>query len=409
MHGVLPSRRPGRHSPRISDSCEGGSPVRTGSATINRESRLPGERAESPPRRCVKICWSDSVRHLGASLVIGRLSAFPAYFPDGVSLVATFGSTMSRRIGADARGQFASMPSVIWQMPRDGSERKRHPAAAEPGHCRLEWPSGIAIFTWSDGQSGERGQYELSLRHLVKRIPERVVAHPRALYAELEQPHRNPHAYPMMLRGRPDMTTSDVVHVMTGLEVGGAEMLLLELCREDIRHGRTPSVASLMSDGPMRDRFAKSRSTGDRPRYETRELVVTGAAETCSDHTAEAAANRTRLALPRKSRGDGGDLGIRRAVRGHGSPGAFSAPFRISPAIRHGCAAPSGSVQSCRHSSTGFFTTAGSLSMPISNSASVRGERSWFQTASIWTGFASTRYRARRFAGRWACPTTRSR
>ena len=53
------------------------------------------------------------------------------------------------------------------------------------------------------------------------------------------------------------MTTSDVVHVITGLEVGGAEMLLLELCREDIRYGRTPSVASLMSDGPMRERFAK--------------------------------------------------------------------------------------------------------------------------------------------------------
>jgi hypothetical protein len=33
------------------------------------------------------------------------------------------------------------------------------------------------------------------------------------------------------------MTTSDVVHVITGLEVGGAEMLLLELCREDIRYG----------------------------------------------------------------------------------------------------------------------------------------------------------------------------
>jgi glycosyltransferase involved in cell wall biosynthesis len=53
------------------------------------------------------------------------------------------------------------------------------------------------------------------------------------------------------------MTTSDVVHVITGLEVGGAEMLLLELCREDIRYGRTPSVASLMSDGPMRERFAE--------------------------------------------------------------------------------------------------------------------------------------------------------
>lgn len=44
---------------------------------------------------------------------------------------------------------------------------------------------------------------------------------------------------------------------MTGLEVGGAEMLLWELCREDMRCGRTPSVASLMSDGPMRERFAR--------------------------------------------------------------------------------------------------------------------------------------------------------
>ena len=54
------------------------------------------------------------------------------------------------------------------------------------------------------------------------------------------------------------MTTGEVVHVMTGLEIGGAEMLLLELCREDIRRGQTPSVASLMSDGPMRERFAES-------------------------------------------------------------------------------------------------------------------------------------------------------
>ncbi len=53
------------------------------------------------------------------------------------------------------------------------------------------------------------------------------------------------------------MTAGDVVHVMTGLEVGGAETLLLELCREDIRRGRSPFVASLMSDGPMRDRFAQ--------------------------------------------------------------------------------------------------------------------------------------------------------
>jgi glycosyltransferase involved in cell wall biosynthesis len=49
----------------------------------------------------------------------------------------------------------------------------------------------------------------------------------------------------------------EVVHVITGLEVGGAEMLLLELCREDHRRGRASSVASLMSEGPMRQRFAE--------------------------------------------------------------------------------------------------------------------------------------------------------
>jgi glycosyltransferase involved in cell wall biosynthesis len=49
----------------------------------------------------------------------------------------------------------------------------------------------------------------------------------------------------------------EVVHVITGLEVGGAEMLLLELCREDRRRGRTVSVASLISEGPLRQRFAQ--------------------------------------------------------------------------------------------------------------------------------------------------------
>lgn len=48
-----------------------------------------------------------------------------------------------------------------------------------------------------------------------------------------------------------------VVHVITGLEIGGAEMLLLELCREDTRRGRQYWVASLISDGPMRERFAR--------------------------------------------------------------------------------------------------------------------------------------------------------
>jgi hypothetical protein len=129
------SRRLGRHSPRTSDSCGEGSPVQTGSATINRESQLPGERAESPLRPRVKMCWCDSVRHLGHRSRFGRLSAFPAYFPDGVSIVATFESIMSRRIGLDAWGQFASMPGIIRQTRRDGSERRRprRPAAAEPG------------------------------------------------------------------------------------------------------------------------------------------------------------------------------------------------------------------------------------------------------------------------------------
>jgi glycosyltransferase involved in cell wall biosynthesis len=54
------------------------------------------------------------------------------------------------------------------------------------------------------------------------------------------------------------MTAGGVVHVITGLEIGGAEMLLLELCREETRRGRRYSVASLISDGPMRARFAQS-------------------------------------------------------------------------------------------------------------------------------------------------------
>lgn len=53
------------------------------------------------------------------------------------------------------------------------------------------------------------------------------------------------------------MTAGAVVHVITGLEFGGAEMLLLELCREEMRRGRMPWVASLVSDGPMRARFAR--------------------------------------------------------------------------------------------------------------------------------------------------------
>ena len=51
------------------------------------------------------------------------------------------------------------------------------------------------------------------------------------------------------------MSRDGVIHVITGLEIGGAEMLLLELCREEKRIGREPMVASLISDGPMRERF----------------------------------------------------------------------------------------------------------------------------------------------------------
>jgi hypothetical protein len=46
-----------------------------------------------------------------------------------------------------------------------------------------------------------------------------------------------------------------VIHRVTGLEVGGAEMLLFELCREEIRAEREVAVASLISQGPMRHRF----------------------------------------------------------------------------------------------------------------------------------------------------------
>ena len=52
-------------------------------------------------------------------------------------------------------------------------------------------------------------------------------------------------------------TGGEVVHVITGLEVGGAEMLLFELCRERCRRGRMPAVASLISEGPMLQRFGE--------------------------------------------------------------------------------------------------------------------------------------------------------
>ena len=62
-----------------------------------------------------------------------------------------------------------------------------------------------------------------------------------------------------MFSSRQHDLTADcpVVHVITGLELGGAEALLLELCREDRRRGRATVVASLLSEGPMRRRFAE--------------------------------------------------------------------------------------------------------------------------------------------------------
>jgi glycosyltransferase involved in cell wall biosynthesis len=62
-----------------------------------------------------------------------------------------------------------------------------------------------------------------------------------------------------MFSSRSHDLTADcpVVHVITGLELGGAEALLLELCREDRRRGRATVVASLLSEGPMRRRFAE--------------------------------------------------------------------------------------------------------------------------------------------------------
>jgi hypothetical protein len=45
------------------------------------------------------------------------------------------------------------------------------------------------------------------------------------------------------------------VIVITGLEIGGAEMLLFELCREEMRAGRELAVARLISECPMGDRL----------------------------------------------------------------------------------------------------------------------------------------------------------
>jgi hypothetical protein len=39
------------------------------------------------------------------------------------------------------------------------------------------------------------------------------------------------------------MTRASVIHVVTGLEIGGAEVRLFELCREEIRAEREVAVA----------------------------------------------------------------------------------------------------------------------------------------------------------------------
>jgi hypothetical protein len=51
------------------------------------------------------------------------------------------------------------------------------------------------------------------------------------------------------------MTRASAIHVVTGLEIGGAEVRLFELCREEIRAEREVAAASLISQGPMRYRF----------------------------------------------------------------------------------------------------------------------------------------------------------
>lgn len=75
---------------------------------------------------------------------------------------------------------------------------------------------------------------------------------------ELCQPGRSPTARARR-SGRPRNMTCSILHVITGLEIGGAEMLLFELCRKQTQRGYEVSVISLMSDGPMRGRFARAR------------------------------------------------------------------------------------------------------------------------------------------------------
>jgi glycosyltransferase involved in cell wall biosynthesis len=58
-------------------------------------------------------------------------------------------------------------------------------------------------------------------------------------------------------RRKLSVTGGGIVHVITGLEIGGAEMLLFQLCRDEMRRGRSCSVASLISEGSMRARFAE--------------------------------------------------------------------------------------------------------------------------------------------------------
>ena len=50
-------------------------------------------------------------------------------------------------------------------------------------------------------------------------------------------------------------STPSVLHVTTGLEIGGGEVLLLNLAEAALRRGREGTVVSLIADGPMRQRI----------------------------------------------------------------------------------------------------------------------------------------------------------
>ena len=109
--------------------------------------------------------------------------------------------------------------------------------------------------------AGERIEASLALIHDFRRI-ERVSALTELLGVAnslREAASVTAGAWNSMFSSRQHDLTADcpVVHVITGLELGGAEALLLELCREDRRRGRATVVASLLSEGPMRRRFAE--------------------------------------------------------------------------------------------------------------------------------------------------------